>query len=94
MHCSKGEKDLTIFFTELEGYDDINELFERFSKNLHAVVFDKINGPYSRIWFLKMQGETFKLIVDDPYGSSLVAESESAIQKLIELVPVIEKFMK
>jgi len=82
-----------IFFSELEFYEDMEILAQKFVDNLNAKVIDKLDGPYSRIWFIEIDIHLFKLIIDESYGSSIVAEKAPDIDALKELMPLIEKFI-
>ena len=55
MHYSEKDKELRIYFSELGRYDDMELLYKRFEKNVNARVYDKIEGPYSKIWFIVIQ---------------------------------------
>lgn len=94
MHYSKKDKELRIYFTELGGYDDMELLYERFEKNLNAKVYHKIEGPYSKIWKIAIRSEKFKLIVDEDYGSMLVAEDSGSIELAKNLEKELEKFIQ
>jgi hypothetical protein len=94
MHSFEDNAGFTIFFSEFGGYDDMEFLFERFEKNLNAKVYDKIEGPYSKIWLITINGEKFKLVVDEDYGSMLVAEESKSIETVKSLINKIEKFIQ
>lgn len=93
MHLFEHETGLILFFSELNDYDDIEIIADRFEKILNAKVLNKLDGPYSRVWDLEIDNEKLQLIADDSYGSSLKAVTESSKRKLKELIPKIETFI-
>lgn len=93
MHLLDNGKHLILYFSELQGYEDIELIAEKFQEVFKARILNKLDGPYSRIWDLEIDGEKFQLIADDPYGSSIRTTDESSKNKLKELIPVIETFI-
>lgn len=94
MHYFETHNEIKIFFNEFGEYNDIEKLFEKFKLNLDAKLEDKLDGPYSRIWKIVIQDEEFKLVVDEVYGSMLVAKTPSAIKKAKELLEKIKVFVQ
>jgi len=93
MRYTQGKDSFEILFSDLEFYDDMEVLAQRFVDNLSAKILERLDGPYNRIWFIEIDNKVFKLIIDENYGSSIVANKEPEISCLIELMPLIEKFI-
>lgn len=93
MTVYENENIYRLFFNQYENYDDMESFFDKFKTELNAVVIDKIDGPYSRIWKILIDNIGFKLIVDDSYGSSIVAENEVSKEKLKFLYSIIDRFI-
>lgn len=82
-----------LFFNDFPNYEDMENLFEKFKNELNAIVIDKIDGPYSRIWKIIIADSEYTLIIDEDYGSSIVADKEISINNLKELSSLILKFI-
>lgn len=82
-----------LFFNELANYEDMEVLFRRFENNLNTVLIEKLDGPYSRIWKILINENEYKLVIDESYGSYLIAEKEISKVGLKKLLPLIEKFI-
>lgn len=93
MHLFENLENLILYFSELQNYDDIEIIAQRFEKAFNAKVVNKLDGPYLRIWDLQIENEIMQLVADDPYGSSLRALSDSSRSKLKELMPLIATIM-
>lgn len=93
MNVYEDENIYRIFFTEYGDYQDMESLFEKFNHKINAVIHKKIDGPYSRIWVISIHNCEYKLVVDEAYGSSIVAESDISKEKLKLLTPLIEEFI-
>jgi C4-type Zn-finger protein len=82
-----------LFFNNFPNYEDMESLFEKFENELNAMVIDKIDGPYSRTWKIIIADSEYTLIIDEDYGSSIVADKEISINNLKELSSLIAKFI-
>jgi hypothetical protein len=94
MRYFEDDNKLFLYFSEFDNYDDSELLFQRFQDRLGAFLIKKIYGPYSRIWLIKIHDLDFKLIIDEDYGSMLVAEDNNSIVLLKKLMNEIELFIQ
>jgi len=94
MHLFESKDSTIVFFSELQDYDDLEIIAQRFVVELNAKIIKKLNGPYSRVWELEIGNEKFQLIADESYGSSLKALSESSRKKIKELMPIFVNFIQ
>lgn len=81
------EKYFLITFNVLENYDDIEKIAMVLESEVEMKVLKKNDGPDSRIWYLKYDGEDVLLINNDPYGSYLRGETIASKVLLKQLLP-------
>ncbi|MBG6206251.1 hypothetical protein IWQ49_000898 [Labrenzia sp. EL_126] len=79
----KGKMELWLLKTQT--WEDFDVLAEHLKSKYRAELYDYLEGPYSRYWTVKVDGQEMELRHDDEFGNALRASnagSEDVVRKI------------
>ena len=79
-----GKQPLKASINFVGSWEDFEKILAFLIKEYNSIIIDDLNGPDARVCTLNADGQIFKLIFDDPYGTEIVSTS-------IESDPIVKK---
>lgn len=76
--CNETTVTYSIDFCELETYEDFDLIIYTLKTFFDTDILNSIDGPESRVWEIEIEGVKV-LVLNNPYGNSIRAESTAAI---------------